>query len=154
MDDLNVNGGSYGSRPNQLKESLRVGHFLRVEAHDDVMRLYPSVGKQDSRRLPTRPRDQEARWNASSVYPVKRVGANALAIALQVVGDGIEECRVVFDHEHDSHGSIPSAVANYRRNRSRTTAAATLKVSTMAISTMMPAAAFARKSSWGLTVQL
>jgi hypothetical protein len=46
MDDLNVNGGSYGSRPNQPKESLRVRHVLSIEAYDDVMRLYPSASSR------------------------------------------------------------------------------------------------------------
>jgi hypothetical protein len=32
--------------PNQPKESLRVRHFLSVEAYDDVMRLYPSVSSR------------------------------------------------------------------------------------------------------------
>jgi hypothetical protein len=58
MDDLNVNGGSYGSRPNQTKQSLRVRHVLSVEADDDVMRLYPSVS---SRTLGDHLLDKETR---------------------------------------------------------------------------------------------
>ena len=58
VDDLNVNGGSYGSRPDQLADSLRVEHFLSVKAYDHVIRLYPSVG---SRTIDYYLLDQETR---------------------------------------------------------------------------------------------
>ena len=58
IPDHLINGGSYGSRPNQPQESPRVGHVLSVEAYNDIMRLYPSVG---SRTLGDHLFDQETR---------------------------------------------------------------------------------------------
>jgi hypothetical protein len=46
MDDINVNGGSYGSSPDQAKQSLPVRHFVRIEADDHVVRLYPRLGSR------------------------------------------------------------------------------------------------------------
>jgi hypothetical protein len=65
MDDIHVNRGSYSSSPHQAAQSLRVVHFLSIEADDSVMRLYPSFG---GRTLGHHPLDEDTRRLGGALY--------------------------------------------------------------------------------------